>query len=77
VRTTYHWPDGWKTFGVPPHLLEHAMRAMTTWCDLVKQLSTQPIPPPPMPQLSAAPAPDDGLGIPEFLDRSKQTGATP
>jgi len=77
VRTTCHWPDGWKTFGVPPHLLEHAMRAMTTWCDLVKQLSTQPIPPPPMPQLSAAPAPDDGLGIPEFLDRSKQTGATP
>ena len=77
VRTTYHWPDGWKTFGVPPHLLEHAMRAMTTWCDLVKQLSTQPIPPPPMPQLSAAPAPDDGLGIPEFLDRRKQTGATP
>ena len=77
VRTTCHWPDGWKTFGVPPHLLEHAMRAMTTWCDLVKQLSTQPIPPPPMPQLSAAPAPDDGLGIPEFLDRRKQTGATP
>src|SRR5262245_41769804 len=38
VRTTLHWPDNWKTFGVPPDLLEHAMKAMTTWCDLVKQL---------------------------------------
>jgi hypothetical protein len=69
VRTTYHWPDGWKTFGVPPPLLEHVIHAMTAWCDLVKQLSTQPILPPPMPKLSAPPA-DDGLDIPEWLRRA-------
>jgi hypothetical protein len=63
VRTTCHWPDGWKKFGVPPPLLEHASRAMTTWCDLVKQLSTQPIPPPA----------DDGLDIPDWLRRDKRT----
>jgi hypothetical protein len=75
VRTTYHWPDGWKKFGVPPLLLEHASRAMITWCDLVKQLSTQPILPPPTPKLSAPPA-DDGLDIPECLDRTKQRVAS-
>jgi hypothetical protein len=64
ARPAYYWPDNWKKFKASSSLLDHATRAMTTWCDLVRQLSTQ------------VALPDDGLGIPGFLDRSKQTGAT-
>jgi hypothetical protein len=65
TRPAYHWPDNWKKFEVPLPLLDHATRAMTTLCDLVKQLSAQ----------VALPPPDDGLDLSGFLDRTKQREA--